>query len=246
MGSKKFKTRKEESSKQTAVLILLLEILLILVVFNASSYFNTTTYAKSIDIVGVALTMFLLFWIWVNSRFHFGYGRNDLGLTVSSVSRRQWTLVFATVFLLYLVAFAVESVFQTEVEGEVTLTRLFFTAVFTLTFGPIFEELLFRGYLFKRSQDAFCFMAGSKLSIASVFSGLAFALWHLPTPIILLYFNDPIIKVYGDLSAFILAASVMGIILGEVRRTTKSILPRAVLHFCANSIYVITVALRLF
>ena len=246
MWIKTFRAQKEELRKHLHPLILLFETLLILVVFNASSYFRTTTYVKSIDFIGVALTILLLFWIWMNSRFRFGYGMTDLGLTVSSVSRRQWRVIFTIAFLLYFVAFTTELVFPSEAKGEVTPTRLFLTAVFTLTFGPIFEELLFRGYLFKRSQDALHFKAISKISIASVFSGLAFGLWHLPTPLILLYFNDPIIKVYENLLAFVLVASVMGIILGEVRRRTKSILPGVFLHVCANSIYVITMALRLF
>jgi len=154
-------------------------------------------------------------------------------------------IIFATVVLLYVTALLTELVFPTEVRGEVTLARLFLTAAFTLTFGPIFEELLFRGYLFKRVQDAIHFEVSSKISIASIFSGLAFGLWHFPTPFILFCFNDSITRVYGSLLAFVLAASVAGIILAEVRRRTKSILPGAILHFSANSIYVITVALKL-
>jgi len=181
----------------------------------------------------------------VNSRFRFGYGRADLGLTVGSVSRRQWMMVFAVAALLYVVALPMELVFPTQIRGEVTLTRFFLTALFTLTFGPVFEELLFRGYLFKRSLDFLHFEVGSKVSLASIFSGVAFGLWHLPTPLLLLYFNDSIIEVYGNLLMFVLAASVAGMILAEIRRRTKSVLPGAILHFCANSIYVVTVALKL-
>jgi len=225
-------------------LILLFETLLILVIFNASSYFGTTTYAKSIYSIGIVLTIFLLSWIWMNSRFHFRYGKADLGLTTNSVSRRHWKVVFVIVVLLYLEAFTAELVFPSEVKGELTLIEFFLTAVFTLTFGPIFEELLFRGYLYKRSYDAF-HLKDTKISIASVFSGLAFGLWHLPTPLILIYFNDPIVEIYENLSVFVLVASVMGVILGEVRRRTKSILPGVILHFCANSIYVMTSVIRL-
>ncbi len=239
-------TREEERQKHLHPLILLLETLLILIVLNASSYFSTTTYANSIYPVGVVLMMCLPFWIWVNSVFGWGYSMADLGLTIRSVSRRQWKAIFAIAFLLYLMAFFTELVSPSEVRGEVTLARLFLTAVFTLTFGPVIEELLFRGYLFKRSEDALHFEVSSKISVASVLSGLAFGLWHLPTPIILLYFGDPITRVYGNLLAFVLAASAMGIVLGEVRRRTKSILPGALLHFCANSIYVITMIMRLF
>lgn len=140
------------------------------------------------------MTIFLLSWIWVNSRFRFGYGRTDFGLTIGSVSRRQWRVIFAIAFLLYFVAFITELVFPTEIRGEVTVTRLFLTAAFTLTFGPVFEELLFRGYLFKRSQDALSLNLSPKISVASIFSGITFGFWHFPTPLILFYFNDPISK----------------------------------------------------
>jgi len=133
-------------------------------------------------------------------------------------------------------------VFPSEAKGELTLTELFLAAVFTLTFGPFFEELLFRGYLFKRSQDVLQIKDAAKISVASVFSGLAFGFWHLPTPLMLIYFDDPMIEVYGNLLVFVLFASVMGIVLGEIRRRTESILPGVAL---SNSIYVITLVLRL-
>jgi len=245
LRSKTFKVQKEQRQKHRHLLILFCETLLILVVFNASSYFGTTTYAKSIVPIGFVLTIFLLFWIWMNSRFRFGYGMDNLGLTTDSVSRRHWKVIFVIVVLLYFVGFTAELVFPSEVKGELTLIQLFLIAAFTLTFGPIFEELLFRGYLFKRSQDALQIKDITKISIASIFSGLAFGFWHLPTPFILIYFSEPIVEVYENLLVFVLVASIMGIVLGEIRRHTKSILPGVILHFCANSIYVMTLVLRL-
>ena len=246
MWIKTSKAQKKERGKHFHSLILLFETLAILIFFNASSYFRTTAYSRSIDYVGIALTIFLLSWIWVNSRFRFGYKMTDLGLTTRSVPRMYWRLILAIAFLLYFVAFVTELIFPSRVRVEVTPTDLLLTAVFTLTFGPTLEELLFRGYIYRRSQDAFHFKSGSEISIASVFSGLAFGFWHLPTPIILLYFHDSIVRVYENLLVLVLVASVMGIVLGEMRRRTESILPGAFLHFCANSIYVITVALRAF
>ncbi|MFQ6126337.1 MAG: lysostaphin resistance A-like protein [Candidatus Heimdallarchaeota archaeon] len=240
------KAQQEESWKHLSAWVLLLETILILVVFNASSYFNTTTYSKSIDTVGVALTALLMFWIWGNSRFRFGYDLTDLGLIASSVSRKQWVGVFAIGTLFYLVAFALEVVFPSEIKGDVTLIRLLVAAVFTFTFGPLFEELLFRGYLFKRSQDALPSSPSSKIAAASLVSGVAFGFWHLPTPLLLLYFHDPIIPVYANLLPFVFFASLLGIFLGEIRHRTRSILPGIFLHFCANSMYVITLVLRLF
>ena len=90
-----------------------------------------------------------------------------------------------------------------EDKGEVTLTRLLLTAIFSLTFGPIFEELLFRGYLFKRSHNALhgsmLNFFGAKIPFTAIFSGIAFGLWHFPSPIILLYFNEPVLEIYKNL-----------------------------------------------
>lgn len=194
------------------------------------------------------LVFFLLFWIYASSQFS-KYGASDLGLTIKSVSRRQWKNLFAFIFLFYFVAFTVELLFPSEIKGEVTLTRLLLTAIFTLTFGPIFEELPFRGYLFKRSDevlhDKVLNFLGFKTSSAAIFSGIAFGFWHLPSPIILLYFSEPVLEIYKNLWRTILGATITGIFLGEIRYRTKSIAPGSILHFCANSMYVVAMALKL-
>jgi len=228
--------------------MLICEILLILIVLNAGSYFGTTTYSKSIFIVGIILTGFLLSWIWVNSKIY-GFKRVDLGLCFRFVSQKQWKAILSFVLVFYPLIFAIETLFPSEIKGDVTVIRLFINAFFTLTFGPIFEELLFRGYLFTRSQDVFQKKSSGfstlKISYASIFSGIAWGVWHLPTPIILLYFDDPIIKIYQSLFGFVLLASIVGICLGEIRRKTKSLLPGMILHLVGNSTYVIEVAMKM-
>ncbi len=115
-------------------------------------------------------------------------------------------------FLFY--SFTVELLFPSEIRGEVTLTRLLLTAIFSLTFGPIFEELLFRGYLFKRSHEALhgsmLNFFGVKIPFAAIFSGIAFGLWHFPSPIILLYFNEPVFEIYKNLWGTVLEATIIG------------------------------------
>jgi len=115
-------------------------------------------------------------------------------------------------FLFY--SFTVELLFPSEIRGEVTLTRLLLTAIFSLTFGPIFEELLFRGYLFKRSHEALhgsmLNFFGVKIPFAAIFSGIAFGLWHFPSPIILLYFNEPVFEIYKNLWGTVLGATIIG------------------------------------
>ena len=69
---------REMSNSETngiQLIMLICETLLILLVFNAGSYFSTTTYSKSIDSVGIILTIFLLLWIWVNIKI---YGYREL------------------------------------------------------------------------------------------------------------------------------------------------------------------------
>ena len=226
--------------------VLLCEAFLILVVFNASSFFRTTVYARSITLIGVLLTLALMVWIWIASGLFWGYGRGELGLQARSVYQSQWRVLALLVFSLYLVAFLSEFFWPSEFEGSVTLSRVVVTAAFTLTFGPVFEELLFRGYFFRRIQDVACGgildLKLLQVSFASIFSGLLFGLWHLPTPILVLYFHDPLAKTYAGLSAFVFTASLSGILLGEIRRRTGSILPGVILHFYANSIYVLTLA----
>lgn len=228
--------------------MLICEISVILVVLNAGSYFSTTTYTKSIDLLGIILTVFLLFWILVNGKIR-GYERPDLGLCFRSISQKQWKAIVGFVVVFYPLMFAIETLFPSEIRGDVTFIKLVSTAVFTLAFGPIFEELLFRGYLFTRSQDVFHKKnVGSpsfEVSSASIVSGIAWGLWHLPTPIVLWYFNDPLIVIYQSLFGFVLLASIAGILLGEVRRRTESLLPGIVLHLVGNSAYVLTVAMRI-
>ena len=178
--------------------VLLCEVLLILVVFNASSFFRTTVYARSVTPIGVLLTLALTGWIWISCRLFWGYGRGELGLRARSVSQSRWRALAALVLSLYAVGFLSELFWPTEFEGAITLSRLAITAAFTLTFGPVFEELLFRGYFFRRIQYVACAevldLGLIQASFASIFSGLLFGLWHLPTPILIFYFHDPLAK----------------------------------------------------
>ncbi len=154
------------------------------------------------------------------------------------------------VLSLFLVAFVSEWLSPTQFVGPITPSRVVMVAAFTLTFGPLFEEFVFRGYLFARIQDVArgrtLDLRRFDLSFASIFSGLLFGLWHLPSPILVQYFHDPLMQIYAELAPFIVGASFAGIILGEIRRRTGSLLPGIILHLSANSIYVIAMAGRLF
>jgi len=242
-------TAQETRSMRAGRAVLLGEALLILVFFNASSFFSTTTYARALTPIGALLTLSLTAWIAAASRLLWGYGKAELGLQARSVSRRQWLAVAVVVFIIYLAGALSEASSPTAFEGEITPQRVAVTTAFTLTFGPLFEELLFRGYLFRRIHDATNGGALDlrllKVSFASVFSGVLFGLWHLPAPV-LFFFNDTATtEIYTGLAGFVAVASIMGVIGGEVRRRTGSLLPGAVIHLCANSLYVLAMASRL-
>jgi len=242
-------TAQETRSMPSSRVILLCEALLILVFFNASSFFSTTTYARALTPIGALLTLSLTARTAAASRLLWGYGKAELGLQARSVSRRLWLAVAVVVFIIYLAGALSESSSPTTFKGEITPQRVAVTAAFTLTFGPLFEELLFRGYLFRRIYDATnggaLDLRFLKRSFASVFSGVLFGLWHLPAPILVLYFHDPIAEIYAGLAGFVAVASIVGVIGGEVRRRTRSILPGAVIHLCVNSLYVLAMASRL-
>ena len=245
-------TRLREMSKSETngiqLIMLICETLVILLVFNAGSYFSTTTYSKSIDSVGIILTIFLLLWIWVHIKIY-GYKGVDLGLCFGSISKKQWKAIVIFCLAFYSLAFVIETLFPSEMKGEITLIRLLLAAIFTLTFGPVFEELLFRGYLFTRSQDTFQMsrrvFLSFKVPFASIFSGVAWGFWHLPTPIILWYFNDSMIEIYQSLFGFVLLASMIGILLCEIKRKTKSLIPGMILHLVGNSAFILGMAMKM-
>jgi len=86
---------------------------------------------------------------------------------------------------------------------------------------------------------------GAKISFVAIFSSIAFDLWHLPSLIILLYFNEPVFEIYKNLWGTVLEATIMGFFLGEMRHCTRSVVPGSILHFCANFMYVVAMALQL-
>jgi len=84
--------------------------------------------------------------------------------------------IFAFGVIFYSLIFVVETLSPTEIRGEVTLFRLFTTAIFTLSFGPVFEELLFRGYLFAGGRVS---LRGVWICLSSMFLMLLFYLVSL-------------------------------------------------------------------
>ncbi|MCS7364324.1 MAG: CPBP family glutamic-type intramembrane protease [archaeon GB-1867-035] len=83
------------------------------------------------------------------------------------------------------------------------------------------------------------------VSYASILSGFAWGFWHFPTSVILFYFNESVVEVYSNLLVFVLILSFIGVLLGEVRRRSRSLIPSMILHFFGNSALIISMVLRM-
>ncbi len=91
--------------------------------------------------------------------------------------------------------------------------------VMAITIAPLFEELLFRGFL----QPLFCRTLGVVAGIA--LTSLIFGSLHA--------FQ------YKFVWQYVAAVSLVGAVLGIVRYRTNSIIPSTVMHACYNSVAVV-------
>ena len=215
-------------------MMLILETASILLFLNAGSFFSTTSFRESSPVVGLAAVAALSAWMLWSSRSR-GYSRRDLGLT-TSVSKRWWLATLALCSCL--LALGVASEIQQGVTGpDVRGFALLQLAFFNLTFGPLFEETVFRSYLFRR--------AGEGLPCAapwapSLFTGVAFGLWHLPTPLFVLYLGVDLPAAYTGLAPTVIGAAATGVVLGEIRRRSGSLAPCILIHATANGLNTIS------
>jgi membrane protease YdiL (CAAX protease family) len=99
-------------------------------------------------------------------------------------------------------------------------------AILAVTVGPLFEELLFRGFL----QPLFSRSVGTVMGIA--LTALLFGTLHL--------------KEYANVWKFALAIWIVGVALGTVRARTGSIIPSTVMHACFNLVSVVVLILTKF
>ncbi len=215
-------------------MMLILETASILLFLNAGSFFSTTSFRESSPVVGLAAVAVLSTWMLWSSRSR-GYSRRDLGLT-TSVSKRWWLATLALCSCL--LALGVASEIQQGVTGpDVRGFALLQLAFFNLTFGPVFEETVFRSYLFRR--------AGEGLPCAapwapSLFTGVAFGLWHLPAPLFVLYLGVNLPAAYTGLAPTVIGAAATGAVLGEIRRRSGSLAPCILIHATANGLNTIS------
>jgi len=91
-----------------------------------------------------------------------------------------------------------------------------------VTVAPLFEELLFRGFIQPLLSRTFGVIAGILLT-AIIFGSL-----HGPE--------------YGWAWQYVAAVSLVGVVLGWVRAHAKSIIPSTVMHACYNAMFVVALA----
>lgn len=94
--------------------------------------------------------------------------------------------------------------------------------VMAVTIAPLFEELLFRGFIQPLLSRTFGVVAGVLLT-AAFFGAL-----HAPE--------------YSWAWQYALAVSLVGVVLGWLRARTNSIIPSTIMHGCYNALFVIALA----
>ncbi|MFQ6059567.1 MAG: lysostaphin resistance A-like protein [Anaerolineae bacterium] len=189
--------------------------------------------------VGVVLTLVSLAWIGWMSRRIFGYRLADLGLTRGQVGWCVWALVGAA----FLLGLAIELRWPSPVRGEVTVIRLLTATSFSVVYSPLYEELLFRGYLFRRAWSVWPGALGSgwyRVHFASLFSAGLWALNHLPSLALLVTLGFAGESPFAADWGFVIQVALIGVLAGELRARTGSIWPGVVLHALMNGLFVVS------
>lgn len=103
-------------------------------------------------------------------------------------------------------------------------------AAFTLVFGPLAEEIGWRGYLLDCWKDKGIMVYGMGI-------GLIWTLWHLPMFFIAgTYQNSLLVQGAVPVICFVLSTVALGVIIGKLTIKTNSILSAILFHFVVNFI----------
>lgn len=114
---------------------------------------------------------------------------------------------------------------------------------------PLYEELLFRGYLFRRARSLWPWAIGTgwyRAHFASLFSGCFWAVHHLPSLALLLILSLIEEPAFEADWAFAVLVAVMGMVAGELRARTGSIWPGTALHALMNGLFVVSLVRAFF
>jgi len=101
-------------------------------------------------------------------------------------------------------------------------------AAFTLIFGPLAEELGWRGYLLDCWKDRGILVYGARI-------GLIWTVWHLPMFFIAgSYQNSLLMHGAEPVLCFALSTIALGVIIGEITKRSHGILTAILFHFTIN------------
>src|SRR5262249_37753989 len=95
-----------------------------------------------------------------------------------------------------------------------TTTAMYVFAIFGIAAAPLFEEIIFRGFLFKLLS----YISGTGTAVSV--TAILFALLHLP-------------QLWGSWAGVVLIF-VVGYVLSFVRQRSNSIIPSFIIHTCYN------------
>jgi membrane protease YdiL (CAAX protease family) len=178
-------------------------------------------------------TQFLLYaFIYLCFRLVFGlrYGRpvfTSLGWRPSGL--KLWIVALAGPLLAIAVSGLATLLHTPKVDSpldKLTETRWSFAifGVMAVTIAPLFEEMIFRGFLQPLLSRTFGVVAGILLT-AALFGAL-----HAPE--------------YSWAWQYAVAVALAGVVFGWLRARTNSIIPSTVMHGCYNALFVIALAVQ--
>lgn len=176
-------------------------------------------------------TQFALYaFLYLSFRLVFGlrYGKPvfaSLGWRRSEF--KPWAALIGGVLLAFLVSAIaallhtpqVPSPVESLMNSPVLLTMF---GIMAVTIAPLFEEMMFRGFLQPLLSRTFGVVAGIFMT------AIVFGVLHAPE--------------YSFAWQYALAVSIVGAVLGWVRVTANSIIPSTVMHGAYNTVFVIALA----
>lgn len=210
IGGMIMKDAKEHTIRKIIVLLVFLQLLLLGIKLCLFVFFERTNYFDSIASMFAMMISTVLFVIFTNKR--------NVSLSIFpdkfGISYILVTIVVAVLFI------ATPSNFAGRFQTTILLIH---SSIVT----PIFEELIFRGYVWNKLNAVF-----SKEWKTYIISTVLFALWHIG------YISSIAFRIQNGLANAmvwkVITGLCFGIILGAVRLKTKNSYSTILLHAALN------------
>lgn len=169
--------------------------------------------------------IYLSFYLLFRSRYRrpvlpsLGWRRSNFNLWITAIG--GVVLAFAVAGLAALLHTPKVDSPMDKLAASPVLLAIF--AVMAVTVAPLFEEMLFRGFIQPLLVRSFGLIVGIVLT-AALFGSL-----HGPE--------------YSFAWQYVAAVTLVGIVLGWIRARANSIIPSTIMHGCYNAIFVIALAI---